>query len=206
MPIEGLPTEGNAQAAGQEGQQTGTTQAATSDATAQNTGADATGAATQAAQTEGTTEKTFTQAEVNAMIAKRLPSAVKAELKKMGGDGEGQPDVTELQRQLSEYQTKMRSYEAKDEVSSYINDGRNKLTVEPENVRGIQELVIPRLEYDDNGKVTNLKEAIEAAKSIAPALFASKQTSGINAASGLGTRTAPANMNDLIRRGAGIGN
>src|SRR5687767_451912 len=66
-------------------------------------------------------EKTFTQAEVNAMISQRLPKAVKAELKKMAGDGEDVPDVKQLQQQLAEYQSKARSYETKDEIEKFLD-------------------------------------------------------------------------------------
>lgn len=196
MPIEGT-------------ENTGTTATAetqnTSDATEQNTEAVNTGAGTEAAQTQAQTEKTFTQAEVNAMIANRLPKAVKAELKKMGGEGEGQPNVDDLQRQLSDSQTRIRSFEARESVEEYISDGRNKLNVKSENIRGIQEIVIPRLEYDDQGKPTNIKEAIESAKVIAPALFANQQ-SNINAANGRTSAPTATNMNDFIRQAAGIGN
>lgn len=138
------------------------------------------------------------------MIAKRLPSAVKAELKKMSGDEEGKPSVEDLQRQLSEQQIRVRSFEAKETVDEYLSDGRNKLSIEPKNLRGIQELVIPRLEYGDDGKPTNLREAIESAKQIAPVLF-TNGTSNINANAGKNPVTT-ANMNDLIRQQAGYGN
>lgn len=181
---------------------TDTTAQTTADAPVQNTDVQTPGAATQTATTE-VTEKTFTQAEVNAMIAKRLPSAVKAELKKMSGD-ETQPNVDDLQRQLSERDTKLRSYEARETVDAFLNDGRNKLNIRPENIRGIQELVIPRLEFGDDGKPTNIKEAIESAKVIAPALFVSG-TSNINQFSGNGQQARPGNMNDFIRQAAGHG-
>lgn len=197
MPIEGTENTGNAATA-----ETQTT----SDATAQNTEAATTGAGTEAAQqTQAQTEPTFTQEQVNAMIAKRLPSAVKAELKKMSDDEEGKPNVDELQRQLSEKDTRIRSFEARESVEEFINDGRNKLNVKSENIRGIQEIVIPRLEYDDTGKPTNLKDAIESAKVIAPALFANQQ-SNINAANGRNSAPSATNMNDFIRQAAGIGN
>lgn len=196
MPVEGLENT------------TETTAATTSDETAKNTDTQHTsGADTDTAQqTQAqTTEKTFTQADVDRIVANRIKSGVKAELKKLSGDGEDKTNVEDLQRQLSERETKIRSYEARETVETFLTDGRNKLNVKPENVRGIQAIVIPQLEYDDDGKPSNLKEAIENAKSLAPALFANTPSS-INAAAGRNA-AAPANdMNSFIRQQAGYGN
>ena len=179
--------------------------ATTPDAAVNNTAAPHPGPGTQPAQPEAQPEKTFTQAEVNAMIAQRLPKAVKAELKKMSGEDEGKPNVEDLQRQLSERDAKLRSYEARQSVNDYLTDARHKLNVKPENVRPIQELVIGRLEYDDDGKPSNMKEAIEEVKSLAPALFANTPGS-IDANAGRnGQEVVGADMNSFIRRSAGIG-
>jgi hypothetical protein len=185
---------------------TESTSQTTPDAAVINTGDAATGAGTQTAQqtTEAPTEKTFTQADVDRIVQNRLKSAVKAEIKKLTGEGENTPNVEDLQRQLSERDQKIRSFEAKDKVSEFLSDGRNKLNVRPENIRGIEALVIPLLDYDEDGKPSNLRDAIETAKSIAPALFVNS-TSNINANSGNGNGTRPTNMNDLIRQQAGIG-
>ena len=186
----------------------------TADAPANNTGADNAGNTdTQAAQsTEATqqqqqpTEKTFTQADVDRIVQNRLKSAVKAELKKLTGETEGQQTVEELQRQLSEQTQKVRSFEARQTIGDYLSDGRNKLSIKPENVRGIEELVLVRLEYDDEGKPANLKEAVDAARQIAPSLFANTPQpidagTGRNNGAVVGT-----DMNSFIRRQAGFGN
>ncbi len=184
---------------------TETTTETTSDATAQNTEGSNTGTGTQTAQTEAQEpEKKFTQADLDRHLQTRLKSAVKAELKKMAGGDEEKASVEDLQRQLSERDTKIRSFEARETVESFLNDGRNKLNIKSENVRGIQELVVPRLEYDDDGRVVNLKEAVESAKLIAPALFVSG-TSNINAFNGNGQKVTGGNMNDFIRQAAGHG-
>jgi hypothetical protein len=199
MPIEGLPTDSANNSA--------ETQKTTSDATDKNTDVSTvSGTDTQAAQqTEAQPqEKTITQADVDRIVQNRLKSAVKAEIKKLTGEGENTPNVEDLQRQLSERDQKIRSFEAKDKVSEFLSDGRNKLNVRPENIRGIEALVIPLLDYDEDGKPSNLRDAIETAKSIAPALFVNS-TSNINANSGNGSGTRPTNMNDLIRQQAGIG-
>ena len=195
---------------------TGTAAQPTSDGTAQNTGADNQpgNTDTQAAQsTEATTqqsqqqqtEKTFTQAEVDRIVQNRLKSAVKAELKKLTGETEGQQTVEELQRQLNEQTQKVRSFEARQTIHDHLSDGRNKLNIKPENVRGIEELVLMRLEYDDQGKPANLKEAVDAARSIAPSLFANTPQP-IDAGTGRNGAVVGTDMNSFIRRQAGFGN
>jgi len=202
MPVEGLPTTEPATPAAP-----ATPAPNTPDEAANSTAAAAQpGPGTQPAQQpEAPTEPTFTQAQVNAMIAKRLPAAVKSELKKMSGDGEGQPSTEDLQRQLSERDQKLRSFEAKDKVAEFLADGRNKLNVDPKHIRGIEALVIPLLEYDDAGQPSNLKEAIESAKQIAPVLF-TIGTPGINAGAGGKQPVTSADMNGFIRQQAGYGN
>lgn len=186
MPIEGLPpTEATPPAATPPA-----TPQTTPDAGATNTVAAAPGTGTEPAPTQATPEKTFTQADVDRIVQNRLKSAVKAEIKKLTGDGEA--TVEDLQRQLSESQTKMRSFEARESVNEYLTDARHKLNVKPENVRPIQELVIGRLEYGDDGKPTNVKEAVESVKNIAPALFANNPGS-IDA----GVRGVVPNGNDM---------
>lgn len=189
---------------------TDSTAQTTSDATAQNTAAQVSGAGTDTAQqTQAqTTEKTFTQAEVDRIVQDRIKSGiksgVKAELKKLTGEGDGTPTVEDLQRQLSEKDTRIRSFEAREIVENHLLDGRNKLNVKPENVRGIQAIVIPLLQYDDDGQPSNLKDAIESAKAIAPVLFANTPGS-IDANAGRNGAPATGNMNQMIRQAAGIG-
>jgi hypothetical protein len=199
MPVEGLTsTEPNTPAA---------TTATTPDEADKNTAADSnTGTGTQPANSTEAQEpeKKFSQADVDRIVQNRLKSAVKAEIKKLTGENEETATLEDLQRQLSDRDAKIRSYEAKDEVQKYIADGRNKLNVRPENIRGIEALVVPLLEYDDDGKISNLKHAFESAQSIAPALFVNS-TSNINAYAGNGNQARPVNMNDLIRQQAGIG-
>lgn len=192
-----------------------TAQNTTSDGTDQNTGAETqlSGTGTQTAQhTEAQTqqqqqERTFTQAEVDRIVANRIKSGIKAELKKLTGEGENTPTIDDLQRQLSEQTQKIRSYEARAVVQEYLGDSRNKLNVKPENFRGIEELVVGRLEYGDDGKPSNLKDAIDAARSIAPALFVNAPQS-IDAAQGRnnGGQVVGSDMSSFIRRQAGIGN
>lgn len=175
----------------------------TSDATAQNTDTQTSGAGTDTAQqTQAQTEKTFTQADVDRILQTRLKSAVKAELKKMAGDGDDKPNVEDLQRQLSERDTKLRSYEASAAIRSYLTDARHKLTISSEDLPTVEELVTNRLEYDDDGKPANLKEAIEEVKARSPKLFANP-TPSINANNGRNGAVVGADMNSIIRGARG---
>jgi len=190
MPIEGIETP--------------TPPATTTpDAAANNTAASDAGAGTDTAQTtQAQTEKTFTQADVDRIVANRIKSGVKAELKRLTGETDGAPTVEDLTRQLSEAKTKAQAIEAREHVRDYLSDPENKLNIKPDNIRAIEKLVMPDIELDDNGKPTNLKEALKTAKSIAPALFANTPAD-INAAR---RDSAPVNdMNAFIRRQAGVG-
>lgn len=197
MPIEGIPTEPNAQAAAQ-------APVATPDAAANNTGANNSGPGTQPAQqpeAQPEPAKTFTQADVDRIVQNRLKSAVKAELKKLTQDGEG-VTVEDLQRQLSEERTRTRAIEAREAVQDYLSDPKHKLNVRAENSRAIVKMVMQDIEYDDKGQPTNIKEAIESAKSLAPTLFVNSQ-SNINEGAGRNAHTGPVNMNDFVRQQAG---
>lgn len=131
-------------------------------------------------------------------MAQRLPKAVKAELKKLTSDGEGNT-VEELQRQLSEERTRTRGIEAREAVQDFLTDPKHKLNVRPENTRAIVKMVMQDIEFDDKGQPTNIKDAIESAKSLAPALFANTP-SNINAGAGRNGAAGPTNMNDVIRQ------
>jgi hypothetical protein len=161
----------------------------TTDESANNTGeqmATGTEPAIQATQTE----KTFTQAEVEEMFKRRLKSAVKSELKKLTTDPADAPNVEELQRQLKDVSEKARVYETSAAIRDHLTE---KEKVKPENFRAIEKLVLAEIEYDDDGRVTNLKSAVESVKSYAPALFAQAQAGHINQ----GTQGKPANPNDM---------
>jgi hypothetical protein len=187
---------------------TESTSQTTPDAAVINTGDATTGAGTQTAQqtTEAPPEKTFTQADVDRIVQNRLKSAVKAELKKLTGEGDGTPTVDELKSQLSEATQKAQALEARQSVRDYLMDPKNKLNVKAENAAAIEKLVMPDVEFD-NGKPSNLKEAIESAKSLAPALFVNVPTS-IDANAGRNGQTGdPKDMNKFVRaHSPGFGN
>lgn len=176
---------------------------ATSDEAANNTGNSQTGAGTESQSTQAT-EKTFTQAEVDAMFQKRLSKAVKAELKKLTGETEGSPSVDELTQRATQAETRLREFEAKDSVVDYLSDPKNRVNPRPENMRLITKLVVAELQYDEEGKPSNLKEAIAQIKGEAPQLFV-PATGSANGGSGVGTvqTLGDADMTLNIRRLAG---
>lgn len=188
---------------------TETTSQTTTDASVQNTGDAATGAGTQTAQqtTEAQpAEKTFTQAEVDRIVANRIKSGVKARLKELSGETDGAVTVEELTKQLSEERGTRQKLEARQSVRDYLTDPRQKLNIKPENTAAIEKLVMQDIEFDDAGKPSNLKEAVESAKSLAPALFVNVPGQ-IDAATGRNGQTGnQKDMSAFIRQAAGFGN
>lgn len=162
-------------------------------------GGDSSGAGTDS-QPNPADEKTFTQAEVDAMFQKRLSKAVKSELKKLTGERDGEPTVDEFKSRAEAAEEKARTLEAKEAVRDYLADPKNKIGYRPENIRAIEKLVLAELEYDDEGKASNLKDAITTVKLDAPGLFLS--TGSANGGAG---RNAPevVDMNAQIRHAAG---
>ncbi|HLA96316.1 MAG TPA: hypothetical protein VK612_11395 [Pyrinomonadaceae bacterium] len=205
MPIEGIETTtdeaAQTAAAGQQA-----AAANTSDATAQNTGAAGAGSGTQAgSQAEGTPEKTFTQEQLDKILANRINSGVKAALKKLTGDPEGTITLEDLQRQLTEERSARHALEARQSVTKYLTDPANKFSLRPENIPAIEDLIHSRIEIDNEGKPTNLPEAVNAVKALAPTLFANTPAHA-DAGAGRTPATTGTNMNDFIRRAAGYGN
>lgn len=183
---------------------TDTTAQTTTDESANNTGAAATGTDTQTAKAEAQTEKTFTQADLDRIVQTRLKSAVKAELKKLAGETDGQPTVEDLQRQLGEASTKAQRLEAKESVREYLGDPENKLGIKAENIPAITALVMQSLTFDSDGKPENLKDALKLTKNLAPALF-TNSPAPINAGNGRTGQVPAFGMDALIRRQTGHG-
>lgn len=203
MPLEGTDTV-NAQAADKAAASAATTAANTPDAAAQNTGAATNaGAGTQTAQTGAQTDITQSpefKAALTAAIEAKIPQLKRSLAKSITGEKDKDGvDPNDLQRQLSETQEKLRSFEAKATIREHLSDPKHKLSVPADSLSGIEELVLARLEYGNDGKPSNLKDAIESVRSSFPRLFANSQTN-INANNGRGQNPAPANMNDFIRQ------
>jgi hypothetical protein len=200
MPLEGTENTTGAAAQGAPPATNTTDQNAqnTPDAAGNNTGASATpNAGTDNAQNnQAQTDKTFSQADLDRIVANRVKSGVKAELKRLTGDTEGVITVESLQQQLNEERTARQRVEARQEIRTVISDA--KLNVPATNHAAIEELVHSRLEYGTDGKPTNLADAIASVKSLAPTLFTNAPTN-INAGDGRKTQNGPVDMNSWVR-------
>jgi len=148
-----------------------------------------------------TREKTFTQADIDRIVKDRLSKAVKSELRKLTGETDGQPTVSELTQQLKDTEQRARTFETKEQIRDFLLDSRNKTAVRPENMRSIEKLVFAEVEFDDSGEITNLKEAIDRVRSEAPSLFVTTTTQ-INGNTG---RNQPGivDFNEQLRAAAG---
>lgn len=146
--------------------------------------------------TEGQ-DKKFTQADVDRMIKNRIASGVKAELKKLTGDPEGGVTLDSVQQQLNDLKTENQTLRASQDVRNYLSDSTNQLNIPPQNIAAIEELVNTRLTYED-GKPSNLKDAVASVKGIAPSLFA-VTPSNVDAGAGRRAVSGPADMNKVIR-------
>ena len=159
----------------------------TLDGAANNTGATDTGAATQTATTTATSQD-ITQTDefknaLTAAIEKKIPQLKKQLAKQLTGEGEGTQTVEELQRQLQEAQKTTRTFEARESIRDFLSDPKNQLPVKSQDMAGAVALISQHLEFEDDGTIKNLKQAVDRAKTLAPSLFA--QASGhINQGSG----------------------
>lgn len=187
---------------------TATAAQTTSDGTAQNTGAGQTaGAATEAAQTSQAAQTDITQtaefkSALTAAIEKKLPQLRKQIAKEVSGEKEGQPSVDELTQRATTAEQRARQLEAKDAVFDYADDPKNKIGLRPDSRKSFWAVVKDDLEYDDEGRVTNLAAVVRAARSDHPALFT--PTSGsINGGAGASQPAGSPDMNRWIRQAAG---
>ena len=168
------------------------------------TGADAqTAQTTTEAKTTETTKIDTSSPEFKEALTKaireKLPQLQKQArrdvAKELSGEKEGEPTIDELKSKISERDAKLRVFEAKDQLETFVADKRNQVQVR--NLRGLFKLIKDDLKFDDEGNVTNFKEVIATAKSEASEFFGGTSSS-IDA--GNGSRgLATADMNALIR-------
>jgi hypothetical protein len=167
------------------------------------------GAETQAAKTEAakvdiTQTPEFKTALENAIRAKmpQLHKQARKEIaKEVSGEKEGQPTAEELKTRAETAETELRRFRARDQVEAYIADKRNGVTVR--NTRALVRFIEHDFEFDDEGKVVNLKDLVTQAKVEAPELFGVITGS---ADGGVGARSSGSpDMNTLIRQRAGYG-
>lgn len=139
-------------------------------------------------------------------IREKMPhlhkQARKEVAKELSGEQEGELTVEQLKQQMSERDTKLaekdarlRVFEARDQLETFAADKRNQITIS--NFRGVFKLIKDDLKFDDEGNVTNFKDALAAAKAEAPEFFRGTSSS-IDAGNG-SRQFATADMNTLIR-------
>lgn len=186
----------------------------TSTADGQKAADTSTGADTQTAQTtteakvDKTDTKTETKIDTNSPEFKTaLTEAIKSKLpqlqkqaraavaKELSGEKEGEPTVEELKTKLSKQDERLRRYEAREQVEDFVGDKRNQVQVR--NMKALIRYVEHDFEYDEQGKVTNLKDLLTHAKSEVPELFGG-QSSSIDAGNG-SRQQATLDMNAWMR-------
>lgn len=143
------------------------------------------------------------KAALTEAIRQKLPQlqkqARKDVAKELSGEKDGEPTVEQLKSQMSEKDTELRTYRAKDQLEAFVSDKRNQIQVR--NLRGLFKLIKDDLKYDDEGNVTNFKDVIAQAKAEAAEFFGGVTPSidaGIRA-----QQNGSADMNQRIRALAG---
>lgn len=202
----------------------GESQTTDANAGGQAAGDSTTGAATQTASTEAeqqqqtqqqsqsqtTDDDKVTKAEAKRqaeeLVTKTVKRKLRAELIKRGIDPDAQdgeqttkPTVDSVTKERDDAIARVRVFEAAEQVEEFIADKRNNVQVR--NPRALIKFIRADYQFDDDGKVTNLKELIADAKRDAPELFGIA-TGSIDGGAGNGA-TLGADMNSLIRRAAG---
>ncbi len=137
-----------------EGQDSGTQNATNN--TEDKSGTQNASQTTEDTNTNDKTEKTFTQADVNRLI-KRETDKLEKRLK-LDEDGRRAAELDDLKTQL-------RERDARDSVRESAEKSGAK------NASLIYKVVKDDLEFDKDGKVTNLKDVLEQAKKDFPDLF-----------------------------------
>lgn len=135
-------------------------------------------------------------------IEQKIPQLKRQIAKDLTGEGEGLPTVDELQRRLSLSEEKARLFETKESIREYLQDAKNKAMTRPENSRAIEKLVLAEIITDEDGEITNMREAIETVRREAPTLFLTNSMQ-INGASGKQSPNV-IDFNDQIRAAAGF--
>ena len=173
----------------------------TSAETAKNTGSEAAKkeepSGTQAGTAEEKLPKTFTQAEVDRLIG-RAKKDQKESFEKQIKQAE-QSETERLKAEKAELETKLRSRDAEDSIlaaATKAGAANPKAVVRLAHSIGI--------EFDDKGKVSNLKDLIDEAKEIAPEFFP-KRPGKADGAEGTanGSASVGQSMNYWIRQAAG---
>jgi hypothetical protein len=150
------------------------------------------------AQTDITQTQEFKQA-VTAALEKKIPQLRKQIAKEVSGEKEGQPSVEELQQRTETQLRDLRFYQARDQVEDFIADKRNAANIR--NVRAFCRYFKDDFAFDDDGKVTNLKDLHARAKVETPELLGIATSSIDGAAAGNGQNALSNDMNARLRAG-----
>lgn len=149
-------------------------------------------------QVDITATPEFKDALTKAMAAK-IPQLQKQARKdvarELSGEKEGEPTVDDLKAKMSTLTTENMKLKARDQLEEFVSDKRNQVQVK--NLRGLFKFIKDDLQYDDDGKVTNFKEALAAAKVEAGEFFGGTASS-IDAGNG-SRQAATADMNAWMR-------
>jgi hypothetical protein len=158
----------------------------------------ATQGASEGTQQQSETKLDLTQAQLNALLAKARREESKRFEKqladaKLSEDERNRSRIAELEGQLRERNALDRVMQAAAKVSP--------------NPAAVAALIKGSLEYDKEGNVTNLKDAMDTARTLAPELFP-KRTGGADGGSrsegqASGQSRVSQSMNDLIRQASG---
>lgn len=170
----------------------------TSNADGKNAGADA-GGSTQGSKSQDEDSqagKTFSQADLDKVVQKiRLEE--KRKFEKQLKDAE----LSEAERTAKRVQELEKEIRLRDAKETVAEAARKAGAV---NTGAVYKLVYSMLEFDDAGKVSNLRDVIDAAKADAPEFFPKRPGSGNGGSGNEGSSGSfSRNMNDLIRRSAG---
>lgn len=135
--------------------------------------------------------KTFTEDDLRA-AEERGRKAARDEAKKKEDEGK-LSDAEREKRRADDAESKLREREARDQLEGAVKDAGAS------NPAKVYRLIKDELEFDDNGKPTNLKELVARAKREFPDEFGTKRPTG-SADGGAGRSSGTGRtMNDLIR-------
>lgn len=134
-------------------------------------------------QTGGTGDKpkSFTQEEVNSLLAKERKT-----FEKKTADAEAKAKLSEDERkdaELAEARAALRERDARDTVTEQAGKAGVK------NAKLFYNAYKSELEFDDKGNVTNLKDVLASAKTESPELFTATPTPSGSADGGEGNNT-----------------
>lgn len=192
MPEEATTAQASQDTSAGDGKNTGEAKAGAVTETAKTT--------SQAAQVDITETPEF-KAALTAAVEKKLPQLRRQIGKELSGEKEGQASVEDLQRERDEARNEARTLKAKDDLFDYVDDGGKKVGLRADSRRAFWRIAQSLIEFDDDGKPSNISDVVKAVKSEAPALFTS--STGSVDAGAHSNGAAPNDINSFIRRAAG---